>query len=281
MCLLVVGWNAHPRYRLVIAGNRDEFHDRPAAPLCWWNDGPPLLAGRDLKASGTWLGLARDGRFGVVTNFRDFEPPPEGAPSRGGLLPRYLRGTARPEAYLAGLAQPARDYGGFNLLLGDARCAHYWSNRGDAPPRALSPGIYGLSNQWLDSPWPKLTRTRARFAALLDGGEIHAQALFALLDDRTAASEADLPHSGLPADWERALSAPFVAHERYGTRCATVVLVEHDGRSVVHERRFDARGGETGRSRFEFAATAPGIDANPHAMRRAEAPAVADVSSPE
>jgi uncharacterized protein with NRDE domain len=158
---------------------------------------------------------------------------------------------------------------------------HYWSNRGDAAPRALAPGIYGLSNQWLDTPWPKLTRTRARFAALLDGDELHARALFGLLEDRTAAAEADLPHSGLPADWERALSAPFVVHEHYGTRCATVVLVENGGRTIVHERRFDARGGETGRSRFEFTANATDADTTPHAVPRAKAPDVADVTSPE
>ena len=150
MCLLIVGWNAHPDFRLVIAGNRDEFHDRPAAALGWWNDGPSVLAGRDLQASGTWLGLARDARFGIVTNFRDFDPPPPGAPSRGELVPSYLRGAAGPAAYLAMLESRARDYGGFNLLLGDSDSLHYFSNRGDDAPRTLPPGIYGLSNQWLD-----------------------------------------------------------------------------------------------------------------------------------
>ena len=156
MCLLVVGWNAHPDYRLVIAGNRDEFHDRPAAALAWWNDGPPLLAGRDLKAGGTWLGIARDGRYGVVTNFRDVEPPPPGAPSRGELVPRYLRGTADAARYVADLAEVAPRYGGFNLLVGGPDALHYYSNRGDRGPRRLELGIYGLSNHWLDTPWPKL-----------------------------------------------------------------------------------------------------------------------------
>ena len=138
MCLLVVGWNAHPDFRLVIAGNRDEFHERPAAPLGWWKDGsPPVLAGRDLKASGTWLGLARDGRFGIVTNFRDFDPPSAGAPTRGELVPSYLRGEESAAQYLAGLERRAREYGGFNLLLGDRDSLHYFSNRGDAPPRSL------------------------------------------------------------------------------------------------------------------------------------------------
>jgi uncharacterized protein with NRDE domain len=252
MCLLVVGWNAHPDYRLVLAGNRDEFHQRPAAALGWWNDGPPILAGRDLKASGTWLGVARDGRYGVVTNFRDFDPPAAAAPSRGELVPRYLRGVARADQYLAQLASVARGYGGFNLLLGGPNALHYYSNRGDDGPRVLEPGIYGLSNHWLDTPWPKLTRTRARFAALLRDGPLGVEELFALLGDRTTVGDADLPHTGLPGDWERAVSAPFVVHEQYGTRCSTVVLVTHDGRTVVQERRFDARGVQSGASRFEF-----------------------------
>jgi uncharacterized protein with NRDE domain len=252
MCLLLVGWNAHPDYRLVLAGNRDEFHERPAAALGWWNDGPPILAGRDLKASGTWLGLTRDGRYGVVTNFRDFDPPAAGAPSRGELVPRYLRGEARAERYLAQLAPVARSYGGFNLLLGGPESLLYYSNRGDVPPRTLAPGIYGLSNHWLDTPWPKLTRTRARFAALLGHAAVVIEELFALLGDRSTVGDADLPHTGLPGDWERAVSAPFVVHEQYGTRCSTVVLMAHDGRTVVQERRFDPDGVQSGVSRFAF-----------------------------
>src|SRR4029453_11750140 len=130
MCLLMIGWNAHPDCRLVIAGNRDEFHARPAAALDWWNDGPPLLAGRDLKASGTWLGLARDGRFGIVTTFRDSAPPPAGAPSRGELVPSYLRGDADAALYLSRLEPQAREYGGFNLLLRDGRPPPLFSHSG-------------------------------------------------------------------------------------------------------------------------------------------------------
>jgi uncharacterized protein with NRDE domain len=130
----------------------------------------------------------------------------------------------------------------------------YFSNRGDVAPRALAPGIYGLSNHWLDTPWPKLTRTRERFAALLGRGAVNAEDLFALLTDRTPAGDDNLPQAGLPEDWERAVSAPFVVHERYGTRCSTVVVVEHGGRTVVHERRFDPAGVQTGVSRFAFVA---------------------------
>src|SRR4029453_16158972 len=146
----------------------------------------------------------------------------------------------------------AHPYGGFNLLLGGTDSLYYYSNRGAEGPRALEPGIYGLSNHWLDTPWPKLTRTRARFAALLGNGPVAVEELFALLGDRTTVGDADLPHTGLPGDWERAVSAPFVVHHQYGTRCSTVVLVSHDGRTVVQERRFDPRGVQSGVSRFEF-----------------------------
>ena len=283
MCLLVVAWNAHPDFRLVIAGNRDEFHERPAAALGWWNDGPPLLAGRDLKGSGTWLGLARDGRFGIVTNFRDFDPPSAGAPTRGELVPAYLRGEVSAGQYLAGLERRARDYGGFNLLLGDSDSLHYYSNRGNDPPRSLADGIYGLSNQWLDTPWPKLTRTRERFTALLRGGAITAQELFALLADRTTTGDAALPHTDLPEGWERAVSAPFVVHERYGTRCSTVVLVDRIGRAVVHERRFDPAGVQSGASRFAFTigSATSGVTAAVRVPTGVTAPGAAREASPE
>ena len=265
MCLLVVAWNAHPKYCLVIAGNRDEFHERPSAALGWWKDAPSVLAGRDLKASGTWLGLSRGGRFGIVTNFRDFEkPPPPGAPSRGELVPRFLSGSVDPARFLEQLEDSSPAYGGFNLLVGGPRSLHYYSNRGGDRPRSLGPGIYGLSNQWLDTPWPKLVRTRERFVALLSKAALEAAELFAMLADRTTAGDAELLRAGFPEDWERAVSAPFVVHQRYGTRCSTVVLIERDGRTVVHERRFDPGGIQSGASRFQFASGQAADHARPN-----------------
>jgi uncharacterized protein with NRDE domain len=253
MCLLVLAWKHHPRYRLVLAGNRDEFHDRPAAPLGWWQDDPRILAGRDLKAGGTWLGVARSGRFGVVTNYRDLQAPIEGAPSRGQLVPRFLTGATSPKEFLDDLRGAAPRYSGFNLLVGGARALYYFSNRGPATPTALPPGIYGLSNHLLDTPWPKLARTRARFERLLAEPEVPAEELFTMLGDRERAATDDLPSTGLPGDWERIVSSPFVLNERYGTRCSSVLLVERTGRTVLQERRFDATGVQTGTSRFEFA----------------------------
>ena len=252
MCLLLIAWKSHPRYRLVLAGNRDEFHDRPAAPLNWWQDDPRILAGRDLKAGGTWLGVARSGRFGVVTNFRDLQAPIEGAPSRGTLVPRFLTGATSPKEFLDDLRGAAPRYSGFNLLVGGSRALYYFSNRGPKAPTALAPGIYGLSNHLLNTPWPKLTRTRERFAAVLKEPEIAPESLFTILADRQPAPPEELPSTGLPAEWERIVSAPFIVNERYGTRCSTVLLVERNGRTILHERRFDASAVQTGTSRFEF-----------------------------
>jgi len=252
MCLLVLAWESHPHYRLILAANRDEFHERPAAPLAWWPEDPRILAGRDLRASGTWLGATRSGRFGVVTNFRDLEQPPADAPSRGDLVTRFLSGAMSPPQYLDELRDSASRYAGFNLLVGGPHALHYFSNREGREARPLQRGVYGLSNHRLDSPWPKLLRTRARLSELIAADRVTPGSLFDLLADRTPADLDETPDTGLPPEWERALSSPFVLHERYGTRCSTVLLVEHGGRTTMLERRFDERGVTTGASRLAF-----------------------------
>ena len=260
MCLLVLAWQAHPRYRLIVAANRDEFHDRPAAALGWWAENPHILAGRDLRGSGTWMGVSRAGRFGVVTNFRELERAADGAPSRGDLVPGFLAAeSATPLEYLRQTGERASQYAGYNLLLGGADALHYQSNRNGRAPRLLERGVYGLSNHWLDSPWPKLLRSRERLQELLATERVEPETLFALLADRTPADLDETPDTGLPPDWERALSSPFVVHDRYGTRCSTVLLVEHDGRTAVFERRFDAAGALTGATRYAFIARDSGL----------------------
>ena len=255
MCLLVLAWQSHPRYRLIVAANRDEFHERPAAPMGWWPDDPRIVAGRDLRGSGTWMGATRAGRFAVVTNFRELERAAADAPSRGELVAGYLRSDASSTGdYLDVLRVHAARYAGFNLLLGDGSALWYVSNRGGGEPRALDRGVYGLSNHTLDSPWPKLVRSRDRLAELLATDRVEPDTLFALLADRNPADLDETPDTGLPADWERALSSPFVVHERYGTRCSTVLLVTHDGRTTLSERRFDAHGAQTGATRIDFMA---------------------------
>ncbi|MBV8782910.1 MAG: NRDE family protein [Gammaproteobacteria bacterium] len=251
MCLLVLAWQAHPRYRLVVAANRDEFHARAAAPLARWADAD-LLAGRDLSAGGTWLGLDRARRFGVITNFRDLQPTPAGAPSRGELVPRFLGGPDAPGPFCAALAARATAYAGFNLLLANASSLWYASNRATPFARALPPGIHGISNEHLDAPWPKLVRVRAGFAAWLARAAAPAEELLAVLADRTA-SDAPAGPAGLDPEWQRVLSAPFVLHPQYGTRCSTVLLLEPSGQLLLIERRFDAAGAVRGEQRYALA----------------------------
>jgi uncharacterized protein with NRDE domain len=251
MCLLVLAWRAHPRYALVVAANRDEFHERPAAPLAPWPAPPPLLAGRDLRAGGTWLGIDRARRFGVVTNFRDLQPPKAGAPSRGGLIPHYLAQDATPATFFAALEPQADTYSGFNLLLADGDALWYGCNRARPFARALPPGVYGLSNGFLDTPWPKLERTRSAFRAWLSEPAANSDGLFALLADRTRVEEdALLPRTGVAREWERVLSAPFVLDPVYGTRASTMLLLEADGHARIQERRFDPAGRTSGETEF-------------------------------
>lgn len=249
MCLLVLAWQAHPRYRLVVAANRDEFHERPSEALAHW--APPdeqIIGGRDLRAQGTWLAVDTAGRFGAVTNFREPVRPGPGAPSRGELIPRYLRSQQTPQQVLEEISPAAGAYGGFNLLLADSGSLWYATNRAAPFARALGCGIHGLSNGLLDTPWPKLRRVREGFASWL-GAEADVPALFTLLADRTQTSRPeDLPLTGVDPAWEQVLSAPFVVHPAYGTRCSTVVLIEHSGALYIAERRFDAQGELTGMS---------------------------------
>jgi len=254
VCLLVIAWRSHARFPLIVAANRDEFHDRPAAPLGRWATPPHLIGGRDLRAGGTWLALDRSRRFGVVTNYRDLQRPSPDAPSRGELIPRYLGEPRGAGEFLAALEPHASRYSGFNLLLADNRELWYASNRAQPFARALPPGIYGLSNHLLDTPWPKLARVRKSFdswlAALPEDVPPSATLLdapLAMLEDRSLASaDETLPATGLPREWERVLSSPFVLHPEYGTRCSTAVLIDRDGALLVRERRFEPSGMRSG-----------------------------------
>ena len=169
MCLILVAWQAHDDYPLVVAANRDEFFARPAAPAAFWRDAPQVLAGRDLEAGGTWLGVSRERRFAALTNYREGGRQLPDARSRGALVAEFVRGRTHLAAYLAQVAATAADYNGFNLFVGDGERLAYYANRGDGRPRWLTPGIYGLSNHLLDTPWPKLASAKAAFAEALAG----------------------------------------------------------------------------------------------------------------
>ena len=251
MCLLVLAWRAHPRYQLVVAANRDEFHARPTSPLSVWTDPPGLLAGRDLRAGGTWLGVAEGAQnlpgspafaFGAITNFREQGADQHSGPSRGGLIPEFIRGGDAPSDFFAAIEPHAGRYAGFNLLLARGKQLWYASNRTQVFARALTPGIYGLSNHTLDTPWPKLERIRAGFGELLSrhADDLNPARLFTLLDQREV-TPAD-------ASWEEVLAAPFVVHPTYGTRSSTVVLAGMTGEVSITERRFDSAGQPIGQS---------------------------------
>lgn len=248
MCLLVFAWQPGSTRRLVLAGNRDEFHDRPAAPADWWDD--DIVGGRDLRAGGTWLAARRDGRFAVVTNYREPLAEGRGPRSRGELVVDYLRGDLSPDAYAEDVAARAHGYGGFNLLLGTPDSLLYLSNRGRGP-ESLAPGVYGLSNHLLDTPWPKLERSRARFERLLVE-DAPPDALLDMLADRAPAPDDQLPDTGIGPEWERLLSSPFIVSPHYGTRCSTVLELAAGGSFSFAERRFDAAGTPTGESSFRF-----------------------------
>jgi uncharacterized protein with NRDE domain len=262
MCLLVLAWRTHPLYRLVVAANRDEFHARPASPLAPWTDIEGVVGGRDLEANGAWFAIDRRRRFGIVTNFREFGRRRRSAPSRGGLIPGYLAGTRTPAGYLQALETDGPGYAGFNLLLGDQESLWYASNRADHFARELPPGIYGLSNEFLDTPWPKLMRVRARFETLLqaaistDPASLAAE-LLAMLADRETAAPDTVPPGDLSPEWARKLSAPFVVDSKFGTRCSTVLTIANDTTLTIAERRFDAGGAASGQSEHVLNAAAP------------------------
>jgi len=263
MCLLVLAWRTHPRHRLVVAANRDEFHGRPAAPLAPWDDPTGVIGGRDLQANGAWFAVDSRRRFGIVTNFREFGRRRRNAPSRGGLIPGYLAQDAAPGSYLQSLETDVPGYAGFNLLLADRDSLWYASNRADQFARELPPGIYGLSNEFLDTPWPKLIRVRSRFAALLAADALTpdpelATRLFALLADRETAPPEAVPAGDLPPELARKLSAPFVLDETYGTRCSTVLTISTDDALRIAERRFDARGDSSGETEHVLNGTSRG-----------------------
>lgn len=234
MCTLLFAWQVDPARPLIVAANRDEFHGRPTAPAQRWADAPRVFAGRDLLAGGTWLGVGPGSRFAALTNVR--EPGvavPAEARSRGELVAEFLRGDEAPGDYLARL-DPAQ-YAGFNLVVADARALWYLSNR-SGPARALGPGVYGISNAALDTPWPKVVRGRERLAALVAAGAATTEALLDLLADRAPAADAELPDTGVGLALERMLSPLCIVGPDHGTRSSTALIILRDGTVEFRER---------------------------------------------
>ena len=249
MCLVVLAIEQHPRFPLILAANRDEFHARPTRNAAWWTDRPNTFGGRDLQAGGGWFALHRTGRFATVTNYRDAEPTATGFRSRGHLVADFLDGEQSPLDYVRSI-DGAR-YAGFNLIAGDGNQVAYVSNRG-AEARSLSAGIYGLSNALLDGPWSKVERSKAGLRSLLARETINETTLLRLLSDKTRAPAEEIEAGHLDFATRHALSAPFIVTPDYGTRCSSVVLVNDAGCWQMTERRFDHAGIGTGDSRCSF-----------------------------
>jgi uncharacterized protein with NRDE domain len=251
MCLIAFAYNVHPSYKLILVANRDEFYERPSSSADFWKDHPQVLAGRDLKNGGTWLGVTKDGKFAAVTNYRDPSTLKSGAPSRGNLVSDYLAGNKKTDNYLKKISSQIDKYNGFNLLLGDDNDFFVFSSRGEK--QKLKPGIYGLSNHLLDSPWPKIIRSKRMLKAALNkkGNELEEE-LFALLADKRVPPDGKLPSTGIGLEWERLLSTIFIESPIYGTRSSTILLIGKNRRVRFVEKVFDGQKEPWIASRFSF-----------------------------
>ena len=249
MCLVILGWRQHPDFPLIVAGNRDEFHNRPTKEIHWWPDKPDIVGGRDLQAAGTWLALSRKGRFATVTNYRDAELPTAKLRSRGHLVTDFLASSDDALEYLNAIDGAA--YAGFNLLVSDGKTLAWFSNRSENA-RVLPPGIYGLSNALLDSPWHKVLRGKAALAQLISENKVNETELLRILGDRSKAPVGEVEADRLPFATAHAISAPFIVLGDYGTRSSSVVLCDSTGKWRLHERRFDPSGESTGDTTLSF-----------------------------
>lgn len=252
MCIILFAFEIHPTYRLIFASNRDEYYDRPTAPADFWEDSPDILSGRDLRAGGTWLGMTRSGRMGALTNYRDPATRMDRAPSRGKLLKKFLAGRESPTSFIGELQNEADRYNGFNLIIGDLPNLFWYSNRGQHT-RRLMPGLYGLSNHLLDTPWPKVTWGKEGLSDLLAKQKIlDTSKLFKLLQNRNIPNDEALPDTGMGLEWERILGAIFVLSPSYGTRNSTVLLIDRNNRATFIEKTFGPEVSELYTRQYEF-----------------------------
>lgn len=246
MCLAILASNILSNWPLIVLANRDELHARPTLAASPWSDATTILAGRDLSAGGTWLGITTQGRVALLTNFREPGRHNAQAPSRGQLTDGFLRGEDSPESYARSLKGFENRYNGFNLLLADTAGLWYCSNRGSDNIQQIHKGVVGISNASLNTPWPKLTRTQTAVSEHLAfvgvSGTPNTKLLFNIMQDTRTASIAELPETGVGPEREKLLSSPFIKNERYGTRCTTLILKRSDGMVRFHEKRFDAQG---------------------------------------
>jgi uncharacterized protein with NRDE domain len=238
MCLIFISINNHPTYKLIIAANRDEFYNRKTAAADFWEDKPNILGGRDLEACGTWMAMTKTGKVGMITNYRDPKSINPKAPSRGELVSDYLENSTQGLAYLNSIESKAKEYNGFNLIVGTEDELWYLSNYKKGVER-LRPGLYGLSNHLLETPWPKIIRGKERLAPILNEKVIDVKNVFEVLYDSQQAIDEELPDTGIGLERERMLSSMFIKSPNYGSRCSTVVLIDHQNRVQLTERVYD------------------------------------------
>lgn len=249
MCIAYLAIGEHPRWPLFIAANRDEFHHRPSLAAAPWPDRPDIISGMDVLAGGTWLGVTRQGRYALITNYRNPAAQRPDAPTRGKLVSDFLSGTQAPLAYAREVLARSSAYNGFNLIIGDHTHSCYLSNRaGQADPKILSRGRYVLSNHLLDTPWPKSQRLRHALDLFpLERLEDTLMPVFDALRDPTVAQDDALPATGLTRERERLLSSPFIVSDTYGTRCSTIIALRSDGPSLFSEMSYDSSGRQSER----------------------------------
>lgn len=251
MCLIGIAYRTHPRYPLLVAANRDEFHARPADPAGFWLDAPNLIAGRDRLGGGTWLGLSLAGRFAAVTNFREPATATTGERSRGELVTRFLAGDEPASGFARSVTETGAQYGGFSLLVMDRDSLWFASNRAESP-LPVPPGVHALSNQTLDSPWPKVQRMREQLASEASNTRPGIEPLLGSLRDTAHAPDRELPDTGVGLERERLLSPPFIVDKEYGTRCSTLVRVDADDRVLFREDSYGPAGAMLYSRRFFF-----------------------------
>ncbi len=245
MCLIAFSYKVHPKYELILAANRDEFYERPTRSAQFWTNEklPDILAGKDLKGNGTWMGISKSGKWGALTNYRDPSNINEDAPTRGSLVLDFLKSDRSSDQYLKSISNVADKFNGFNILASDKNGLYHYSNENNIITE-IEPGIHGVSNALLNTSWPKLDQAKKELQNITSSEDFEKEELFKLLKNQEKASDDKLPSTGIPYEWEKAISSVFIKTDNYGTQCSTILLIDYDGSVEFTERRYDSNSGE-------------------------------------
>lgn len=251
MCLILFAYKSHPEYPLIIAANRDEYYHRPTQNVHWWPDFPDLLAGKDLHSGGTWMGISRQGRFAAVTNIREGGPSSGDYLSRGQITLKYLTNQITDQEFHQFLYNSRENFRGYNLLFGSMQKLQHFSNR-TRTISELKPGIYGLSNAALNSPWPKVEKGKAKLNQLLSAMSVKHEDLFQILADKSIAADKYLPDTGISLERERQLSSICICGADYGTRSSSTLTIDRDNNIILHEKERAPEQGPTRQFSFKI-----------------------------